>query len=122
MRSVRERRERGTFKVEGTMISMIGERLSLDLPREVIAGAKVEYSIHTHPTSRIAAFSRADVSAMHQTAAPGSTHEVLGEKFPLTNRFLRSIGQQAEPIQVVKTTVTAEDLRNIEYREIQYSF
>jgi hypothetical protein len=87
-----------------------------------LAGARIEYSIHTHPTSRIAAFSKQDVLALRQSVS-GSTHEVLGEKFPLTNRFLRSIGQEAEPTQVVKTTVSKENLSNtIEYREIQYRF
>jgi hypothetical protein len=89
---------------DGTKIKITGEATEVG----VATGQDVTSTVHTHPKSQIALFSTRDLAVLSGNYKPTAVHSVVGDKWPLTRRFLGSIGVSLPSTPVVTTITTAE--------------
>lgn len=106
--SVRERRERShsTFDT-GSSEQRVGTRLSVGIAR----GGDVTSTQHTHPSSKIALFSRRDIEAFAMGRfSPDTVHSVIGDRWPTARRVLVAEGFEPPPLSPVVTSIRQDML------------
>jgi hypothetical protein len=121
--SVRSRLELSQSVVEGQTVEHVGSRLDV----RVEVGSRVESTLHTHPSSKIAMFSEQDISLFRSGSANYSDeaiHAVLGDKWPITRRELVRQGLEPPPLDVVKTVVKQKNIKpeNLSRDEVRFPY
>lgn len=88
----------------------------------VEGGIGVSSTLHTHPVSGVAQFSVGDAEQFFKGGyGSGTTHSVLGLKWPSASRVLVQEGLNAE-LDVVKTTVTQSEVTGGSWSRFQFTF
>jgi RHS repeat-associated protein len=105
--SVRERRERSVRTMsDGSSATLVGDRLSVGLE----ASSDVVATLHTHPTSKLALFSRADLQHYRGSYSSGTVHRVIGDRWPTARRVLVDEGLEPPPLSPVVTEIRQDML------------
>lgn len=109
-RSVKERRE---FSVSDFFdgrrpVKYEGDRVSC----RVEGGPEVSRTLHTHPTTKVAMPSGADVElfAGRGRYDPTAVHEIVGDKWPQTRSTLADMGLEPPPLDAIKWQATTEQV------------
>ena len=108
--SVRERKEISVTDFnDGTSRRVVGDRLSVPMS----AGATVDSTLHTHPTSKVAMPSGADVQACYLSGyyRDDAVHQVIGDKWPNTRNLLSDWGMQQPKLDPIKWSATTRQIR-----------
>ena len=102
----------------GTEIENAGSATSV----RIRGGPDVAGTLHTHPSSGVALFSRGDARAfLANRYAADASHSVLGLKWPGASRVLLLEGLEPE-LDVVKTTVQQGNVVNGPWSQIKINF
>ena len=125
-RSVSNRQELGSItNAEGTYY-LEGKRLEIDVAKQVpfdFQVSSVSDFVHTHPTSKVALPSIADVRSFkgisYRLTNPAE-FKIIGEKWPFTRRELMNQGHFDMAIEPVTTVIPSSSVQNgLEYPPYQ---